>query len=89
MDLGSFTIASTIVNYYFDKVLCNLSANINLISFSIFRKLGLAEVKPTIVHLQLANQFITYPRDLIEDVLIKVDKFIFSIDFIVLDMEED
>ena len=37
----------------------------------------------------MADRSITYPRGIVEDVLVKVDKFIFSIDFIVLDMEED
>ena len=39
--------------------------------------------------LQLANRSITYPRGIVEDVLVKVVKFIFLVDFIVLDMEED
>ncbi|XP_073225687.1 uncharacterized protein [Cicer arietinum] len=37
----------------------------------------------------LVDRSITHPRGIIEDVLIKVDKFIFPADFIVLDMEED
>ena len=52
-------------------------------------KLGLGEVKSTMVSLQLANMSIKHPRGVVEDVLIKVDKFIFPVDFIVLDMEED
>ncbi|KAL5576211.1 hypothetical protein UlMin_017910 [Ulmus minor] len=47
------------------------------------------EVKPTTVSLQLADRSIKHPRGIIEDVLIKLDKFIFPTDFIVLDMEED
>lgn len=39
--------------------------------------------------LQLADRSITYPRAIIEDVLVKVDKFIVPVDFMVLDMEED
>lgn len=70
-------------------MLCDFGANINLIPFSSFKKLGLGEVKSTNVHLQLVDKSITYPRGLIEDVLIKVEKFIFLVDFIVLDMEED
>ena len=37
----------------------------------------------------MADRSITYPREIVEDVLVKVDKFIFPVDFIVLDMEED
>ncbi|XP_052290908.1 uncharacterized protein LOC107175740 [Citrus sinensis] len=35
------------------------------------------------------DRSIKYPRGIVEDVLVKVDKFIFSVDFIVLDMAED
>ena len=54
---------------------------------SIFKKLGLGEANPTTITLQLAS--LTHPRGIIEDVLVKGDKFIFLTDFIVLDMEED
>ena len=56
---------------------------------SIFRRLGLGEARPTTVTLQLADRSLKYPRGVIEDVLVKVDIFIFPTDFIVLDMEED
>lgn len=46
-------------------------------------------MKPTTVSLQLADRSIKHPGGVVEDVLIKVDKFIFLVDFIVLDMEED
>ncbi|XP_062075080.1 uncharacterized protein LOC133779099 [Humulus lupulus] len=52
-------------------------------------QLKLGEARPTIVTLQLANRSLTHPQGIIEDVLVKVDKFIFPADFIVLDMEED
>ena len=56
---------------------------------SIFRKLDWGEANPTTITLQLANRSLTHPRGIIKDELVKVDKFIFLIDFIVLDMEED
>ena len=56
---------------------------------SIFRWLGLDEARPTTVTLQLVNRSLKHPWGVIEDVLVKVDKFIFLDDFIVLDMEED
>ena len=56
---------------------------------SIFRRLGLGEARPTTVTLQLADKSLKHPRGVIEDVLVKVDKFIIPADFIVLDMEED
>ena len=88
-DPGSFTIPCIIGKYYFDRALCDLGASINLMPLSVFRKLGLGEVKPTTISLQLADRSIKYPRGVIEDVLVKVDKFIFPTDFIVLDIDED
>ncbi|XP_024021582.1 uncharacterized protein LOC112091651 [Morus notabilis] len=88
-DPGSFTIPCTIGNSFFDKALCDLRASINLMALSVYRKLGLGEAKPTTISLQLADRSIKYPRGIIEDVLVKVDKFIFPADFIVLDIEED
>nr|XP_023894290.1 uncharacterized protein LOC112006229 [Quercus suber] len=88
-DLGSFTIPCTIGKSYFDRALYDLGASINLMPLSIFRKLGLGEVKPTTISLQLVDRSIKYPRGVIENVLVKVDKFIFPADFIVLDMDED
>ena len=71
------------------KALCDLGASINLMPLSIFRKLGLKEVQPTNVTLQLADRSIKYPYGVIEDVLVKVDKFYFPVDFIILDIDED
>ena len=62
--------------YKFNAALCFLS-------------IGLGEPKSTIVSLQLADRSIKYPLGVIEDVLVKVNKFYFPADFIVLDMEED
>jgi hypothetical protein len=73
----------------FEKALCDLGASINLMPLFIFKKLGLGEAKPTTVTLQLADKSLKHPRGIIEDVLVKVGKFIFSVDFIILDMEED
>ena len=55
----------------------------------VFRALGLGEPKPIAISLQLADSSIKYPLGVVENVLVKVDKFYFPTDFIVLDMEED
>ncbi|XP_075504558.1 uncharacterized protein LOC142541996 [Primulina tabacum] len=51
--------------------------------------LELGEVKPSTITLQLADRSLTYPRGIVEDVLVKVEKFIFPADFVILDMEAD
>ena len=88
-DSGSFTILCTIENSIFERALCDLGASINLMSLSIFRQLGLGEAHPTTVTLQLVNRSLKHPREVIEDVPIKVGKFIFQTYFIILDIKED
>ncbi|XP_062100609.1 uncharacterized protein LOC133806536 [Humulus lupulus] len=55
-DPGSFTIPCTIGGSSFDKALCDLGASINLMPLSVFKKLGVGEVKPTTITLQLADR---------------------------------
>ena len=88
-DPSSFTIPCKIGNSIFESALCDLGANINLMPLSIFRQLGLGEASPTTVTLKLVDRSLKHLRGVIEDVLVKVDKFIFLADFIVLEMEED
>ena len=56
---------------------------------SMFRRLNLGEVTPTMISLQMADRSIKTPYGIVEDVLVRVDKFVFPVDFVILDMEED
>ena len=69
--------------------MCDLGDNVNLMHFSIYRKLHIGETMPTSVSQQLTDRTLVFSRGVVEDVLVKVDKFIFLADFIILDMEED
>ncbi|KAL0394837.1 UNVERIFIED_CONTAM: hypothetical protein Slati_4449900 [Sesamum latifolium] len=64
-DPGSFSIPCTIGNTNFDKALCDLGASVNLMSYSIFKKLGMNELTPTIITLQLADRSIKYLRGIV------------------------
>ncbi|KAH9671423.1 hypothetical protein KPL70_017372 [Citrus sinensis] len=88
-DPGSFTISCSIGNRYAGRALCDLGASINLMPLSVFKQLGVGECRPTTDTLQLDDRSHAYPEGKIEDVLVKVDKFIFPVDFIVLDFEAD
>ena len=59
-----------------------------MLPYTVYETLGLGELKPTSVTLQLADKSIKRRRGILEDVLVKVGEFILSVDFIVLDMEE-
>jgi hypothetical protein len=65
----------------------DLGPSVNLLPYSVYLQLGLGELKPTTMTLQLADRSVKVPWGIVEDVLIKVDKFYFPVDFIVLDTE--
>ena len=88
-DPGSFTIPCIIGEFEFQKALCDSGASINLMPLYVAKKLSLGELTPTTVTLQMAYRTMEKPEGVIEDVLVKVGKFIFPVNFIILDMEED
>ncbi|GJT60684.1 reverse transcriptase domain-containing protein [Tanacetum coccineum] len=88
-DLGSFTIPFQVSNLHIDNALADLRASISLIPDTMYEKLGLGEPKPTRMSLELADRSIKYPRGVVENVLIKVDKFVLPVYFVILDMPED
>ena len=59
----------------------------NLLPSSIYELFEFEELKPTSITLQLANRSIKTPCEMIEDILVKVDEFYFSVNFLVLDMK--
>ena len=88
-DHGSFTIPYTIGKYEFKKALCDLCASINLMPLSMVQRLSLGELTPTAITLQMVDRSMAQPKGVLEDVLVKVGKFIFLVDFVVMKMEED
>ncbi|XP_042051734.1 uncharacterized protein LOC121797065 [Salvia splendens] len=88
-DPGSFNISCVIGNDRQTKALCDLGASINLMPLSFFRKLKFGVLKPTTFTLQMADKSVKYPNGLLENVLVRVNDFIFPVDFVVLDMKED
>nr|GFA45164.1 reverse transcriptase domain-containing protein [Tanacetum cinerariifolium] len=69
--------------------LADLGVSINLMDFSIWKKFSLPELTPTRMTLELADQSITRPKVVAEDVFVKVGKFHFPTDFVVVDFEAD
>ena len=88
-DPGSFTIPCSIGKYEFKKALCDSGASINLMPLSVVRRLSLGELIPTAITLQMADRSTARSKGVLEDVLVKVRKFIFPVDFVILKLEED
>ena len=84
-----FILLERYVHLRYTRVITHRSgASVHLMPFSIYRKLQTGEAMPTSVSLQLADRTLAFPRGVVEDVLVKVDKLILPADFIILDMEE-
>jgi len=86
-DPGCPTISCFIGKHKIEKYLLDLGASVNLLPYSVFQSLNLGELKPTSVTLLLADRSVKVPRGIVEDVLVQVDKFIYLVDFIVLDTQ--
>jgi hypothetical protein len=86
-DPGCPTISCFIGEHKIERALLDLGASVNLLPYSVFQSLNLGELKPTSVTLLLVDRSIKVPKGIIEDVLVQVDKFIYLVDFIVLDTQ--
>ena len=74
-DTGSPTISVNIGGTCIDKALRDSGASVNLLPYSMYKQLGLGELKPTDITLSLVDRSMNIPKGIVEDVLVKVDKF--------------
>ncbi|XP_070046522.1 uncharacterized protein [Nicotiana tomentosiformis] len=88
-DLGAFTIPCTIGSADFSKALCDLGASINLMPYSVFKTLGIGQPRAISMILQMVDRTMKRPLGIIDDVLVRVDKFILPADFVILEWEFD
>ncbi|KAH9659004.1 hypothetical protein KPL70_023696 [Citrus sinensis] len=72
-----------------DNTMLDLGASINVMPRSIYSSLNVGPLKETGMIIQLADRSNAYPDGVLEDVLVQVNELVFSVDFYVLDMEED
>nr|GEV23234.1 reverse transcriptase domain-containing protein [Tanacetum cinerariifolium] len=71
------------------KDLADLGASINLMPLSVWKELGLPELIPTRMTLELANRVICTPAGIARDIFVPVGKFTFPVDFVIVDYESD
>ncbi|GJX18844.1 putative reverse transcriptase domain-containing protein [Tanacetum coccineum] len=88
-DPGSFTLHCLIYNVCFDKAIVDLGASVSVMPFSTYSNLGLDNLLHTRLTIELANKTIKHPRGIAKNVLVRIGKFIFLIDFVILDIPED
>ncbi|GKC22124.1 reverse transcriptase domain-containing protein [Tanacetum coccineum] len=88
-DPESFLIPCTFSKTFSCNALADLGAIINLMPYSLYAKLSLETLKPTIMSVRLADRSFQYTIGIAKNMLVEVGKFIFPIDFIIIEMEED
>jgi len=86
-DPGCPTISCTIGNCKINRALLDLGASINLLPFSVYQQLGLGELSPTQVTIQLADWSVKVPKREIIGIHIRIGEFIYPVDFIILETQ--
>ncbi|GKE43643.1 reverse transcriptase domain-containing protein, partial [Tanacetum coccineum] len=88
-DPGSFLIPCTLENSVECLAMADLGASINLMPYLLYTSLSKNTLKPTKMIIRLVNHTYQYLMGVVENMLIQVGKFVFHMDFIILQMEED
>ncbi|GKB97315.1 reverse transcriptase domain-containing protein, partial [Tanacetum coccineum] len=88
-DPGSFLIPCNFNKTFSYNALADLGASINLMPYSLYAKLSLETLKPSKLSVRLADRSFQYPVEIAKNMLVKVGKFTFPVDFVILEMEGD
>ncbi|XP_050909147.1 uncharacterized protein LOC127122916 [Lathyrus oleraceus] len=88
-DPGSFSKPCVIGNFIIDKALCDLEANVSLMTLSTCKKLNLGKLRPTEMSLQLADRSIKFPVGMLENVPIRIGQLYIPTEFVIMDIKED
>ncbi|GJT26081.1 reverse transcriptase domain-containing protein, partial [Tanacetum coccineum] len=88
-DPGSFTLPCFINNVCFDNALVDLGASVSVMPLLTYLNLGLGELAHSKLIVELADMMVKYPKGIVENVLVGIGKFVFLVDFVILDMPKD
>ncbi|CAN6447669.1 unnamed protein product [Victoria cruziana] len=86
-DPGTPIIPCSVGHIKVERALLDLGASVNVLPGFFYDLFQLGGLKPTPMTIQLADRSVKVPRGILEDVLVKVEDFVFPVDFIILDME--
>ncbi|GJR22205.1 hypothetical protein Tco_0970732 [Tanacetum coccineum] len=88
-DPGSFILPCSIERLDFNNALADLGADISVMPLSMYKRLGIGKLEPINMVIEMADNTKCTTKGIVENLLIKIDKFIFLVDFVILDMVED
>ncbi|CAN6483242.1 unnamed protein product [Victoria cruziana] len=86
-DPGTPIIQCIIGHIRVERALLDLGASVNVLSRYLYDAFQLEGLKPTSMTIQLTDRSVKAPRKVLEDVLLKIEDFVFPVDFMILDME--
>jgi len=88
-DPGSFSIPCVIGSETIDKAMCDLGANVSLLPLSLFKRIGIGELKPTEMALKLADRNTVDPVGFVEEIPVNIERIYIPAYFMVVDIDED
>nr|GEV37942.1 hypothetical protein [Tanacetum cinerariifolium] len=88
-DPGSFVLPCIIGNTMVSNALAYLGVSISVMLFSMFKPLGLGNPRPVRMVIKMENRSMQSPKRMVKYVLVKIHKFIFPVDFVILDIIKD
>ncbi|GJU79359.1 homeodomain-like protein [Tanacetum coccineum] len=88
-DPGSLILPCIIGNHSMSNALADLGASISIMPYSLFKRLGHVSLKPIKITIEMADRSMQSPKEIKENVLVKISNFVFPVDFVVLDIMED
>ncbi|CAN6483979.1 unnamed protein product [Victoria cruziana] len=86
-DPGAPIIPCVIGDILVKRALLDLGASVNVLPGYFYDMFNLEGLKPTSMTIQLADRSVKAPRGVLEDILLKIEDFVFPVDFVILDME--
>ncbi|GJR65460.1 RNA-directed DNA polymerase, eukaryota [Tanacetum coccineum] len=88
-DPGSFILPCSIGNLTVRNAIVDLEARVRIMPLSMYKRLGLRKLKPVNMTVERADRTKSIPKGIVENLLVKTDKFTFPVNCVILDMVED
>jgi len=89
VDPRSFSIPCVIWSETIEKAMCDLGASVSLLPLSLFKRIGICELKPTEMTLKLADRTTIRPVGFVDNIPVKIEGIYIPADFMVVDIDED
>ncbi|GJT65545.1 retrovirus-related pol polyprotein from transposon TNT 1-94 [Tanacetum coccineum] len=71
------------------NALVDLRASNSFMPFLMFKRLGFGSPKPISMVIEMVDRSMQSTKGIVENILVKIDKFIFPVDFVIIDIVED